>query len=329
MYMSTRAAYRQLIPGITIGFFVLLGLIILGGLTQIGSLLVNYQWQYFGFALIVSLANYILRFLKRQHYYARAGVSRTSFGKSLKLFLASFPLKATPYTIGESYKGLWLSRAFGVPVERAVSIYLADHLFDALSILLISVFGTFAFPALWPLFLVVVLLFIASIFLLRVKPATQGFLDFSDKVPLLDKITPAIQKCINANPDLFKLGPMAITFLIGLSSWFAEGIALYLILLGFGLQASWPLLSISIFIYSFALVTGMVTNLPGGLGVVELSLTLFLTLLLGIGPERAVAATVLFRLGTFWIGFLIGMIIWKFSGKSLGIYPQEGRIIES
>jgi uncharacterized membrane protein YbhN (UPF0104 family) len=54
-----------------------------------------------------------------------------------------------------------------------------------------------------------------------------------------------------------------------------------------------------------------------------------LTVVVGFKPEIAAAATILFRLATFWFGFLIGLLIWFISGKSLGIQTGEGRIIES
>ena len=54
-----------------------------------------------------------------------------------------------------------------------------------------------------------------------------------------------------------------------------------------------------------------------------------LTVMVGFKPEIAAAATILFRLATFWFGFLVGLLIWFVSGKSLGIQTNEGRIIES
>lgn len=329
MYTTSRTAYRQLLPGVTIGLFAILGLILLSGIEKVGNQLVNYHWQFFGYTILVSLFNYIIRFFKRQYYYNRTGIKKLSLGKSLQLFLASFPLTATSLNVGESYKGLWLSKVYGVPVERGISIYIIDHIFDGLSVFLLSVFGTIAFPALWPLFLVVLILFTVAVLFLQVKPATQGLLNFGEKVPLIQKVVPILRKCVDCNPDLFKFSSMSVAFLLGLTSWFAEGTALYFVLLGFGLQPSWPLFGVAVFIFSFAMLAGIITNLPGGLGVVELAMTLLLTLLLEFSPAVAVTATILFRLASFWFSFLIGLIFWNLTGKSLGIHHDEGRIIES
>jgi uncharacterized membrane protein YbhN (UPF0104 family) len=63
-------------------------------------------------------------------------------------------------------------------------------------------------------------------------------------------------------------------------------------------------------------------------GVTEVAMAALLTLVLGFRPEIAAAATILFRLATFWFSFLVGLLIWVFTGKSLGIQSTEGRIIE-
>lgn len=329
MVTTSRTAYRQLLPGVTVGIFVILGLILLSGIENVGSQLLRYQWQFFGYSVCVSFFNYIIRFFKRQYYYNRTGIKKLFIGKSLLLFLASFPLTATSINVGESYKGLWLNKVYGIPVERGISIHIIDFIFDGLSVFLLSLFGTIAFPALWPFFLIVLVLFMVAVIVFQVKPAIQGLLDISEKVPLIQKMVPILRKCVDCNPDLFQFGPMSVAFLLGFSSWLAEGTALYFILLGFGLHASWPLFGIAIFIFSFALLAGFITNLPGGLGVVELSMTLFLATLLGFKPYMAVTATLLFRLAAFWLSFIIGLVFWKVTGKSLGIQHDEGRIIES
>jgi len=47
---------------------------------------------------------------------------------------------------------------------------------------------------------------------------------------------------------------------------------------------------------------GFISNLPGGMGVVELAMAALLTVLLGRNPEQVVVVTVLFRFATFWQG---------------------------
>jgi uncharacterized protein (TIRG00374 family) len=85
---------------------------------------------------------------------------------------------------------------------------------------------------------------------------------------------------------------------------------------------------ISFLVFSFSLLMGFISNLPGGMGVVELAMAALLTVLLGRNPEQVVVVTVLFRFATFWAGFGIGLLVWVISGKYLGIHGKEGRVIE-
>ena len=55
----------------------------------------------------------------------------------------------------------------------------------------------------------------------------------------------------------------------------------------------------------------------------EVAMAILLTLLLNFQPENAVAATILFRLATFWVTFLLGLVLWTITGKSLGYQPPR------
>ncbi len=329
MYNTGRNAYRQILPGVSLGVFVIIGMALLCGVSNVFDLLADYRWPFFGMAILLSLLNSFLRFLKRQYYLSLSGVGRLSFMKSIRLFAASFPLAATPIRVGESYKGLWLNHYAGIPVTRSISVYTIDHIFDGLSVFALSLFGSLAFPMLWPIFAIIFGFFVIAIFSLSAKQGSSSAFELRENLRFLEVYLPDLRKSIEENPMLFRPGIMTLTFIMGLVSWFADGLALYFILLGLGLTASWVLVGISFLVFSFSLLIGVVSNLPGGLGVVELAMAAFLTIFLGAHPGYAVVATILFRLVTFWAAFGVGMLVWTFSGKNLGIQNQEGRVIES
>jgi uncharacterized protein (TIRG00374 family) len=77
------------------------------------------------------------------------------------------------------------------------------------------------------------------------------------------------------------------------------------------------------------MLMGILSSFPGGMGVMEVSMAALLTIMLGFKPEIAAAATILFRIATFWFGFLIGLLLWFGWGKNLGIGIEEGRVIEN
>jgi uncharacterized membrane protein YbhN (UPF0104 family) len=231
--------------------------------------------------------------------------------------------------VGESFKGIWLNRISGIPVEKAVSIFLVDHLSDGLSVFLLTVFGTIAFPSLWPAFLTVLVLFLLAVLFVQIRPAVQNFLNVSEKLPLLSRLVPIARGCMDNNPDLFRFGPLFLSSILGLASWVADGAALFMILIGLGYPATWALVGTSILVFAFSMLMGIISAFPGGVGVMEVAMAALLTLFLGFIPEVAAAATILFRVATFWVGFLIGLLILYTTGKTFGVQNNEGRIIES
>jgi glycosyltransferase 2 family protein len=328
MYATNRSVYRQLVPGLLVGAIVLFGLMLLGDVTRVGYYFVKFQWLFFGYAVGLTLLNITLRFLKRAICLHKSGVTGVSFKNSLRLFVASFPLAAATNRVGESFKGIWLYKASGIPVERAVSVHLVDNISDVLSVFVLIAIGIWAYPSLWPLFMPLLLLFLFALIFLRMNPRDRKLVGFKDTLPFKNQLVAQVRSARDANPALFTSGSMTIIFLLGILSWAAEGAALFFILAGFGLAPSLALVSTAVLVFAFSTCVGMISTIPGGLGVVELAMAMLLTLLLNFKPEIAVAATILFRLATFWISFLMGILLWSVSGKALGLKGGEGRIIE-
>ena len=321
--------YHQLRPGILLGITILFGLMILGDVNKVSQQFLDFRWEYFGLAVLLSVLNYILRFVKRQFSLRVSGMDNLSFMKNVQLFIASFPLTVTPMKVGEVFKGVWLNRVSGLPVEKAVTVFLVDHVSDGLSVFLLSAFGTLAFPDLWPFFLLVFLFFVSAIIFMQIKPMAHRVFNLSEKMPFVEEIVPALRKCMDGNPELFKPGALIFSCLLGLVSWMAEGAALVSILLGLGILFSWQMVGASLLVFSFAMLMGILSAFPSGIGVMEVSMAALLTIMLNSRPEIAAAATILFRLATFWLGFLTGLLIWFVWGKNLGINADEGRIIDS
>jgi glycosyltransferase 2 family protein len=329
MNSTKNSVYNQLLPGIILGISVLFGLMILADVNKVSLLFLHFHWVYFAAAILLSLVNYLFRFLKRHFCLNMSGNKHLTFRQSFRLFTAGFPLAVTPMKVGESFKGIWLNRISGLPVEKGVSVFLVDHISDGLSIFLVITFGTIAYPELWPFFLLVLVLFLAAIFFLQIKPMVQGIFNISEKLPFLEKVIPELRTCMDGNPELLSFWPLVLSSILGVVAWLADGAALVAILMGLGFSFSWYLVGVSLLVFSFAMLMGILSSFPAGVGVVEVAMAALLTLLSGFKPEIAAAATILFRLASFWFGFLFGLLTWMITGKSLGIQTNEGRIIDS
>ena len=329
MKTSNHTIIRRLLPGLILGFVVLIGLALLGDLREVSQSLLSFRWEYFLIALALTLLNYTLRFFKWHYYLHQIGVRNLHWFQSLRLFLDGFPLAVTPGKIGEVLKGVWLNRMSGVPIARGVSVVMAERISDGLAVMILSLFGIFAYPRYWPAFIIILGLLLLIVILLQIRPAALALLDFGEKLPLINRFVHTLREFYEGSFALFRPGPMLLAVLLGTISWLGEGIGFYFILLGLGLPPSPQLMILAVFVLSFSTAIGAASALPGGLGAAEVSIAGMLTLILGANPATATSATLLIRLATLWFGVALGLLTWTISPDLLGLPGERGPATEA
>jgi uncharacterized protein (TIRG00374 family) len=101
---------------------------------------------------------------------------------------------------------------------------------------------------------------------------------------------------------------LLIALTVGAICWAAEGVAFYVVLLGFGVPAGGETLLVAVFIFCISTVIGAAVAMPGGLGGVEGSLVALSVQLLALSTAEATAAALLIRFCTLWFGVLLGVV---------------------
>jgi len=325
---ETRQNYRVLLPGLLLGLIAFIILVFLSSLPRVISLFSDFKWMYFGLAVGLNLVHHALRFLNLSFSLNFSGIRSIPLKKRVIYYISSSALTAADPKANESYRSVWLSKACGIPLIRIDSIFLIDQLSDGLSILALATLGILAYPAFWPFFAAMLGLFVLSILFLQIKPAGEGLLDAGEKLPLLRLYSRQLRQCMEGNERLFKTFPMTVSLLFNVLAWIALAAALFFTLVGFGLNADLTLAAIACLVLAFAIMIGFFSTVPGGLGVIELALAGLLTLLLGFQPELGVTATILFRLSTFWISLLFGILFWSAAAKSCAAEPGADSVAE-
>jgi uncharacterized protein (TIRG00374 family) len=320
---------RRLIPGIILGFIVLVALALVGDLSQVAEVFSRFNWWMFPLALGFTLFNYTLRYAKFLYYLRLIGAGDIHWKEGLRIFVAGFPLAVTPGKVGEALKGVWINQASGVPVGKGISAILAERISDGMAVLLLSTLGVMAYPQYWPAFVFILLCLLGLIIVSQIRPAVLWLLDLGEKLPVVKGVMVHIRDFYEGSYALFKPIPVIIAVGLGMLSWFGEGIGFYFILTGLGLAPGMKLLGLAIFVMSFSTVVGAVSALPGGLGAAEASIAGMLTLLGGIQTATSTSATLLIRLATLWFGVLLGLSVWLFSLDLLGLRNQNGKVDQS
>ena len=262
---------------------------------EIGGLPLRYLFAGLGLAS----ANYLLRFL-RWAFYLRVLKIDAPGRVSVLVFLSGLAMSITPGKAGELVKCYLLNSRTGVPVSRSAPVVVMERLTDVISVIILGLTG-FALlpgPIIAVLAVALVLTVAGSIFAVSRKASRLASL------PILSRWTGLLRDSQEGFKELAAPKVMATGVLIGAVAWFAEGLALWVILKGIGSDID---LVRALPIYAAATLVGAVTALPGGLVGTEGSMLAMLQQS-GITKATGSAGTVLVRLVTLWFAVAVGLV---------------------
>lgn len=252
--------------------------------------------------LALSLLNYGLRFL-RWHYYLRLFGYRLAWLRHGLIYLAGFALTTTPGKAGEALRSVYLAED-RVRYTHSLAALFAERLMDFAAILLLAAAVMLEIEGYARFFLIIAATLLAVLALLRNPAMTrwadarlQGWPDSSLR-GLLDKLLGLLV----AARRLLSAPMLAAGLVLGLVSWGAEGLGLYLILQAMDAPVG-PVMALAI--YAMAILIGALSFIPGGLGSTEASMG-GLLVLAGTAVPEAVAATLICRAATLWFAVLLG-----------------------
>ena len=258
--------------------------------------------------LALSLGNYLTRFARWQRYLARLGAdSLPPPGTHALIYTAGFALTTTPGKAGETVRGVILKRYYQVPFALSLSAFFVERLMDLVSVLVIVVL---AVPVAIGSDLrgIAVLLVIAALALLPLLHNRTLLAWLKRRVrrwPHRPRVVGLhVLALFTSSAALLQNRSLYEGLALGLLAWTLEGIGLYLILQGMGVDIA---LTVAIGIYGLSTLVGALTLVPGGLGGTEISMV---ALLVAAGADQATAAgaTLICRIASLWFAVLLGML---------------------
>ncbi len=268
----------------------------------------QFQWQWLPLALAVTLINYLLRFLRWHYYLGVIGVKNVSPRDSLLIFLTGFSLTMTPGKLGEVLKSFLLKARAGTPVSHSASIVIAERLTDVLGMVLLAAVGLGLYPLGAGALAAIVIATMILIAIVQSRALAQRLLDLAARLPFIGKFANLARNLYESAYLLLQFKPLVIALALSVAAWFAECVALLIILAGVGLAPSATLLLQATFIYAAASLFGAASLLPGGLGATEGGMAFLLEQITALARESAVAATLIVRVCTLWFAVLLGLI---------------------
>ena len=286
-----------LLAVLTVGVFVaLVGYGDFGGtIDEIGNLPISYLLAGLGLAL----SNYLLRFL-RWAFYLKVLKIEVPVDISALVFLSGLAMSITPGKAGELVKCYLLNSKTQVPVSRSAPVVVMERLTDVISVIILGLTGFVLLPV--PVIVVLAVALVVSVIGLMFALSRHALR--LTGLPILSKWSELLRDSQEGFKELAAPRVMVVGVAIGAVAWFAEGLALWVILRGIGSEID---LVRALPIYAAATLVGAVTALPGGLVGTEGSMLAFLQQS-GVTRAGASAGTVLIRLVTLWFAVLVGLL---------------------
>jgi uncharacterized protein (TIRG00374 family) len=254
--------------------------------------------------LLLSLLNYLLRFVRWRKFLQRLG-HRVPDLANLRVYFSGFALTTTPGKAGEALRSLLL-KPFGVSYPHSLAALVAERLGDLMSVLLLAGVGLIAYAPARPVVAVLALFFVFGVWLMQ-QEALLGRIEqwLTQRLPeRLAHLISGFIETLRHSGGLLSLPLLSYSLGLGLIAWGAEGLAFYYLLQVMGSDIG---VVAALFIYAFSMLVGAISFLPGGIGGAEVTMTALL-MLNGMDNAGAVAATLLIRLTTLWFAVVLGLL---------------------
>jgi len=274
------------------------------GIGEMGGELRHFAWWLVIPILLLSTANYGLRFLKWHFFLRHLGI-RVPWRDDLLFFTAGLAMVISPGKAGEVLKP-WLVRArTGANMATSIPALLAERLTDGIAMLILAAFGVATYAGDKIHYLTIPAAVVALLLaLLASRRASMGILRQLVRLPGLARVGHKLEEMYLATRSCLSPGPLLLAIAVSVLAWWAECVGYWLVFHGFGVAAS---LDLTTFLYAFATVAG--GAMPGGLGVADGALGAGAWKLVPeITRAQALASALLVRMATLWYGVGLGAV---------------------
>ncbi len=300
---------RKILYSLVFALLVYIALALWSDWSDLTAALRDFPWSWLPAVVALTLVNYGGRLFKWQWYLELLGV-QIERGDSARIFGVGMLMVMTPGKAGEFLKSYMVKNVTRTPMSVTAPVVLAERMTDGVAMLLLASIGLFSFPDPTARAIAALVLIGCAgvITVIQIRPLALRLLAVGQKLPVARRFANHLLTLYESSFLIFKPTNLVISLGIGLVSWGAEGLAYFLVLVGFGATPSVETAWTAIFIFCISTVIGAVFALPGGLGGVEGSLVALSIRLLGLDPASATAAALLIRFCTLWMGVGIGVV---------------------
>ncbi|MEW9125111.1 MAG: lysylphosphatidylglycerol synthase transmembrane domain-containing protein [Thermotaleaceae bacterium] len=294
---------KSLFISLFIGIVVFAGLSIYSDANSLMDVFSGFDYRYLPFILLLAPLNYFFRFIKWS-YYLHLIDAKVNLKESFYIFISGLCMTVTPGKVGELFKAYLLKDRFGIPLSSTAPLVVGERLTDGISMMILASAGAVAFNYGKGALILVLLGMVIFIGVVQSPNLVHGSLRRLGKIPFFARFGRFMENFYDKTYIIFQLKPLVFSIIIGVISWFFEGLVIYLTVRAMAIPFS---LLASVFVVSFSTIVGAVSMMPGGLFAAEGSI-IGLLVMMDLPKDVAVATTIITRFSTLWLGVGIGLL---------------------
>lgn len=317
--MNFASIRRRLLLSILLAVVVFGALLAYGDARQMSSSLHDFHWELVPLLLLLSLGNYLLRFVKWHYYVREIGERDVTVRDNLLVFFSGLGMVITPAKVGEWVKSYFLKEMHGTPVSRSAPILIAERLTDALALLIIAAAGVVVLgPEFWPVAVIVVVSAVMGIAATRHRPTANALLCALSRLPVLGRFMPQLNDFYESTYVVMRPSAVLAMTVLSTLAWFCQVIAFYLTLVGLGVGGGGDTMLKAAFILPISTLVPALLLVPGGLGLADAGIASLCIRLLDMQRAPATLATLIIRAVTLWFAVLLGLAAFAVLTRRIG-----------
>jgi len=273
----------------------------------------NFDYSYLPIILIFLFIGIIIKSLRQQILYKQIGVN-IQFKTSILLFISGLSMILTPGGSGELIKSYYLKRRFDYPLAKTFPAVIIERLQDLTAVagilLIIGLILDYNYIILLMAMLLgtTIVIFVSG----KKKKLFNFLLSILHKIPILKKYTESFSESYQMFGELTSVKTMTKTLGVSFFAWMTDAVMIYFIFIGFSVDFD---IIFSTFAMYSSLLLGVLTMVPAGIGVTEVS---FVEILKNEGVDTAVSTSlvIFYRLIAFWSVTVLGFCTTRYFLKN-------------
>ncbi|MDE1855042.1 MAG: flippase-like domain-containing protein [Candidatus Micrarchaeota archaeon] len=312
------------ILGLSIGMFIVIAVLatLNEGLDKFVATLESINPLYYSAALVCVLLSTIVGFPKWDMFVKKLGI-HIPWQQNFAIYQSMFSMDITPGRWGRAVVAYTINRITGLRFGKTFPAVVADILTDFLGFISVAIVTSFLVRSYTLVSIVISVLLLIPFFFIYVRAPYEWVKRKLGVWRRLRGVFKTADIYFRSSRSL-DAGTYLYAMIFTIPSVILSSLALYFVILSFGIALAPDLIPTILFIYTSSLLIGMVTGIPGTLGVTDAAMLGYLIAFFGsAGLTFGIASAIIifYRIASMWFtegvstGFLIyTMRYWKLRG---------------